>query len=261
MHRRGIPHRRLGTGRIWRGGARPAPMAWRGDPRARRRSAGVPPPPAWRARRHRAALPRGGRQRRADRLPVSAQRQSTTRPQIRLQAALVRTPDRPRRDAAGNRPADRAGRRLQRGPDRCRHLRHAILAHQRAAASRGASSLGASAGARLDRCPAQAASGRAHLHFLGLHARSLAPRCRPAAGSPAAQSGDSGAATAGRGGSGGQGCGERQRSRAGVGEGQRQGQGLCPWPCLPTVAPPAPARTPPARSADPAAATRYPARK
>ena len=55
--------------------------------------------PARRSRRHAQPLHRGGGRRRPDRRPLPAQRQPPARPEVRLQAALVRPADRPCRRA------------------------------------------------------------------------------------------------------------------------------------------------------------------
>ncbi len=55
--------------------------------------------------------------------------------EVRLQAGLVRAFPRPRPDAVRQRPSGGAGGRLQRHPDRLRHLQHAVLAEERPAAA------------------------------------------------------------------------------------------------------------------------------
>ena len=67
------------------------------------------------------------------------------RAEVRLQARLVRAPDRPRRVAAGERPSGGAGRRLQRRADRRRHLPDHLVPRQRAAAAGAARGLRAPA--------------------------------------------------------------------------------------------------------------------
>src|SRR5690606_246553 len=75
-----------------------------------------------------AILVRGGGGRGAERLPVSAERQSGAGTEIRLQAALVRPPDCARRGADAERRAGRAGRRLQRDADGAGRLQAGALA-------------------------------------------------------------------------------------------------------------------------------------
>ena len=84
-------------------------------------------------RRHPGALRRGGDRRHPVRVDLPAERQSAARTEVRLQARLVRAPDRARRDAAGERPSGGAGRRLQRRADRARHLSDDLVPRQRAA--------------------------------------------------------------------------------------------------------------------------------
>ena len=58
---------------------------------------------------------------------LSSQRQSPARPQIRLQAGLVPTPQRPRPQVTTRGYPRRAGRRFQRGADGARYLPDDIL--------------------------------------------------------------------------------------------------------------------------------------
>ena len=84
------------------------------------------------------------------RLPLPAQRQSAARPEVRLQARLVRAPHRARRGARRQPASGGAGRRLQRGADRRRHLQPALLAQGRAAAAADPRALPAPARPGLD---------------------------------------------------------------------------------------------------------------
>ena len=71
-------------------------------------------------------------ERRADRLSLPAERQSGARPEVRLQAALVRAPGGACGRSAGDRRAGRPRRRLQRHADRPRRLQARALARRRA---------------------------------------------------------------------------------------------------------------------------------
>ena len=131
--RSGDPGRRLR-----RDLARPEELERRRHPGARRRAGRDPARPARRPGRRAQPLHRGGGRRRACRLPLPAERQSGAGPEVRLQAALVRAADRARRDAARERRAGRAGRRLQRHADRARRLQAGALGRRRAVPARGA---------------------------------------------------------------------------------------------------------------------------
>ena len=63
-----------------------------------------------------------------DRLPLSTERQSRARPEVRLQAEMVRAADPDARRAAEEQDARRAGRRLQRHADRAGRLQAGALA-------------------------------------------------------------------------------------------------------------------------------------
>ena len=93
---------------------RPAHLERRRHPGARRRADPHPHRPARRSRRQAGALHRGRRQRRADRLPLRAERQSAARTEIRLQAGMARAASAHADRASQDRRAGRAGRRLQR---------------------------------------------------------------------------------------------------------------------------------------------------
>ena len=70
-----------------------------------------------------------------DRLHLPAERQSAARPEIRLQARLVRPADRPCGRAARRGRARRPRRRLQRRPDRSGHLPDQVVGERCAAAA------------------------------------------------------------------------------------------------------------------------------
>ena len=90
-------------------------------------------------------------------------------------------------DALRRRRAGRAGRRLQRRADRPRHLSDQVLRQGRAGAAGKPRAPSAHPRAGLDRRDPHAASGRADVHVLGLHAEPLAARRRPAPRSSAAE--------------------------------------------------------------------------
>ena len=87
---RELPDRRDPRRGLRRDLARPDVVERRGDPREGRGSGRDPPRPARRSRRHAQPLHRGGGQRHRRRLPVPAERQSAARPEVRLQAQVVR---------------------------------------------------------------------------------------------------------------------------------------------------------------------------
>ena len=161
------------------------------------------------------------------RLPVSAERQPAARSQVRLQARLVRAPDRARDEALCIEAAGGALRGLQRRADGLRHLRSEVLAERCVAAAARAARPTHACWSRAGSMPSATASRRAHLHFLGLFPQSLGPQCGPADRSPAAQQ-------AGR--REAEGCGRgslgprrtaRQRPCADVGGAIEQGREAC----------------------------------
>ena len=87
---------------------------------------------------------------RADRLPVPAERQSGARPEVRLQAEVVRAADPARRRAARRRLAGGAGGRLQRHADRARRLQARALGQRCAVPPGDARGVPPAGGAGLD---------------------------------------------------------------------------------------------------------------
>ncbi len=118
--------------------ARPAQLERRRHPGPRRRARAHPRGPARRPADTAGPLHRGGGQRHPGRLDLPAQRQPAARAEIRLQARLVRTPDRPRARAARHRPAGGPRRRLQRRAHRRRHLPDPLLDTRTRCSSRNA---------------------------------------------------------------------------------------------------------------------------
>ena len=164
------------------------------------------------------ALHRGRRRRHPDRLPLPAERQPAARAQVRLQARLVRAPDRPRRLPRGQRPARGAGRRLQRRADRGRHLSDQVVGQGCAAAARQPRRLPALARSGLGRCGSRLPPGPRALHLLGLQARSLAARRRAEDRPPPAKPGAGGAPFRRRGRPRGPWPRRGERPRAGLGD-------------------------------------------
>ncbi len=185
-----FPEARDPRGGLWRDLARAEKLERRRHPGARRRSGRDAARPARRSRRHAQPLYRGGGRRSPDRLPLSAERQSGARPEVRLQAALVRAARRPRQSAAGQRA------RRSSSPATTTSCRPSSTSTSRSAGSTTRCS-GPKSAPPIAACVAQGwtdalrdtASGRAHLHLLGLFPERLRPRRRaahrPSAAEPA----------------------------------------------------------------------------
>ena len=116
--------------------ARSALLERRRNPAEGRRARRDAQGPAKRPRRLAQPLYRSGHRRSHRRLPVPAERQSPARPEVRLQARLVRAVQRARRDTAEVAPAGDPGGRLQRRADRFRHLQPEVMAQGRATPAR-----------------------------------------------------------------------------------------------------------------------------
>ena len=169
-------------------------------------------------------LYRGRGQRRADRLALCAERQSAARAEIRLQARLVQAADAPCR-VRSTRPASRSCSRAT--TTWCRPRRISTRPNPTTTTrccSRKAAPPTAPARARLDRCHPRAASGRADVYVLGLHAEALGARRRAAARSDPAERRPARAPGRGRGRSRRARPAGRQRSCAGVGGAARRRQ-------------------------------------
>src|SRR2546425_1249448 len=158
-----------------------------GDPREGRGPGRVPARAAGRSAGRAEPLSGGGGAGDHRRLPISAERQSAARAEVRLQAGVVRAPDRACEEPVGERPSGGARGRLQRGADRLRYLQPALLAQGCAAAAREPRALPAAAGAGMGRCDPLAACRRIDLHVLGLLPQALGAQRGAAHRSPAAQ--------------------------------------------------------------------------
>ncbi len=110
----------------------------------------------------------------SDWLHLSPERQSTTRPQIRLQACLVRAANRTCCRAQGGQYPGCACGRLQCRAHRRGHLSDQVVVAGCAASARIQSGVSTPAQPRLDRRNPGRPPVRAHLHVLGLQAGPLA---------------------------------------------------------------------------------------
>ena len=109
----------------------------------------------------------------------------------------------------------RARRRLQRRADASRHLSDALLGQGRADPAEEPRGIRVAGRAGLDGCDPRAASAKADVHLLGLHAQPLAARCGTAARPSPAQPGAGAAPGKGRRRPQDPRRGRRQRPRAG----------------------------------------------
>src|SRR5690606_9517533 len=183
----GVPGRGYRSGRLWRDLARAAFLEWRRVARPRRGAGGKQARTAGRSEGRAEPLPGSGGAWHRRGVPLPAQWQSAARPEVRLQAQVDGAAAPACEDAGRPRAPGGAGRGLQRDPHRRGRLRPEVLAQGCADPARVARSVRGPARTGLDRRPAPRASGRAHLHVLGLFPPARRARSRPAHRPPAAE--------------------------------------------------------------------------